>query len=138
MNPKLLENTRSVDRNTCRTRMHPTLLKELSSLDRNTSFHKKLFEILSAKWAEIEKIPEWTEYLENLGVHRYEMSAGSKNDAIMVWWDFVTIVNETPYPIYICRCPAGDWDDDDSPDMPILVLSKELAEKIVTLGFVPS
>lgn len=118
--------------------MNPALLKEMASVDRNTSFHKRLFEILSAKWKEIEDMTQWIGYLESLGIHRYEMSAGSKNDAIMVWWDFVTIVNETPYPIYICRCPAGDWDDEDSPDMPVLVFPKELAEKIVTLGFVPS
>lgn len=79
----------------------------------------------------------WLAQLERWGVSRYVMECKDRWDGVMMWWDFHNIINETPHRIVVCPCPAGEWEDENSPDMSMLVMSRDIAERVVILGFLP-
>lgn len=104
----------------------------MSELD--TPFVKKLSDIFKEKWDHFEDMTQWSDFLDNLGVRRYALDA---EEGIGMWWDFVRIINEAEEPVVACKCPTADWDDEDDPAMPVLIMSRELANKIMVLGYLP-
>ena len=94
-----------------------------------------LFKVLSKKWEELDcNDDKWMKWLKKVGIDLYIMDA---NDGISMWWDFVQIINESEVPVVACKCPTGEWTNEDDPSMPLLVVPKELAEKMLIMGFAP-